>query len=160
MSTRGAIGIRFGETDKIAYNHFDSYPEGLGNSFIEWLNGKSVDELKEVFDNIRLIEEHKSYGWNGDGFNNEFQNASDFMFDSLFCEYAYVVNLDTNKLEFYVGFNNNPNANGRYAKCNNPCKLSDGSNLYGVALKQELPLDEVFAGKWKVDAEGNGFILI
>ena len=30
MATKGAIGFRVGEIDKIAYNHSDSYPGCLG----------------------------------------------------------------------------------------------------------------------------------
>jgi hypothetical protein len=36
----------------------------------------------------------------------------DFAGDSLFCEYAYVVNLDTQSLEVYKGFNKEPLAEG------------------------------------------------
>ena len=53
----------------------------------------------------------------------------DFILDSLFCEYAYIINLDTKKLEIYVGFQNipdetniygcEPNSEGYY-----PCKLA------------------------------------
>ena len=32
----------------------------------------------------------------------------DFIKDSLFCEYAYIINLDTKRLEFYVGFQKTP----------------------------------------------------
>lgn len=32
-------------------------------------------------------------------------DAIDFLEDSLFCEYAYIINLDENRLEFYEGFN-------------------------------------------------------
>lgn len=31
-------------------------------------------------------------------------DAQEFIKDSLFCEYAYIVNIDTNELEVYVGF--------------------------------------------------------
>lgn len=35
-------------------------------------------------------------------------NKYDFAADSLFCEYAYVVDLDKNKFEVYQGFNHEP----------------------------------------------------
>lgn len=153
MSTRGAVGIIKNGIEKIAYNHWDSYPSGLGQDILNWLKGKSINDLETEFDNIVLINEHKECGWNGKGFNSEFQDAKDFLFDSLFCEFAYIINLDTNMLEFYIGFNRDENAKGRYAKVKEPCELSDGSFLYGVRLDLEMPLNEVFEGKWKVIEE-------
>jgi hypothetical protein len=38
-----------------------------------------------------------------------------FMTDSLFNEFSYIINLDTNEIEFYEGFNTDWNAPGRYA---------------------------------------------
>lgn len=37
-----------------------------------------------------------------------------FINDSLFCEYAYIINLDTNCLEFWVGFQKKPCEGNRY----------------------------------------------
>lgn len=153
MSTRGAVGIVKNGVEKIAYNHWDSYPSGVGLEVVEWLKGKSINDLETEFDNIVLTEEHKEYGWNGNGFNSEFQDAKDFLFDSLFCEYAYVINLDTNMFEFYKGFNKDENAKGRYVKTDNPTELSDGSFMHGVALKLEIPLTELFESKWTVKEE-------
>ena len=31
-------------------------------------------------------------------------DGRDFLLDSLFCEYAYIINLNTEKLEYYLGF--------------------------------------------------------
>ena len=41
---------------------------------------------------------------------------SNFLFDSTFCEWAYIINLDTEKLEIYEGLyrHNQRNAKGRY----------------------------------------------
>lgn len=39
----------------------------------------------------------------------------DFITDSLFCEWVYIVNLDTMKLEIYKGYQKKPHNKGRYA---------------------------------------------
>ena len=36
------------------YNHYDSYPEGLGREFVDWIKARSDDELKKAFNNIKL----------------------------------------------------------------------------------------------------------
>ena len=50
-----------------------------------------------------------------------------FIKDSLFCEYAYIINLDTNSLEFYVGFQKEPCLLNRYGTEEDsgyyPCKM-------------------------------------
>ena len=35
MGTRGICGFRFDDKDYLAYNHFDSYPSGLGVEIAE-----------------------------------------------------------------------------------------------------------------------------
>ncbi len=43
------------------------------------------------------------------------EGGSDFALNSLFCEWAYVVNLDTNMLEVYRGFQTEDHSEGRFA---------------------------------------------
>jgi hypothetical protein len=65
-----------------------------------------------------------------------------FLNDSLSCEYAYIINLDTNKLEFYEGFNKDRKAAGRYADCES---LDYCEEYHGVALVGEIELDKISA---------------
>lgn len=37
MSTRGTFGFYDGKKSKLGYNHFDSYPDGLGAAMAEWI---------------------------------------------------------------------------------------------------------------------------
>ena len=55
------------------------------------------------------------------------ENKISFIKDSLFCEYAYIYDLDTQSLEFYVGFQKSPDENNIYGQENKrgyfPCKM-------------------------------------
>ena len=155
MSTRGLYGLRYRNEDKTTYSPSDSYPDYLGAIFVEWLSKKSVEELKEIFDNTEMVTEGElteldkrwclNHGitpqenWSstlsdcfGDpsafGISPVLLDSSEYILDSLFCEYAYIANLDTNQLEFWVGFQTSPDPDNRYGTKKSasgyyPCKL-------------------------------------
>lgn len=137
------------------YNHSDSYPEFLGEIVVNWLAERSTERLKEIFDNLEMVpeenltaidrrwcEEHgiePGTNWYDTLRDNQGDldsletcpiaiDGSSFIYDSLFCKYAYIANLDTNELEFWLGFQKKPDPSNRYgAKCDcggyYPCKL-------------------------------------
>ena len=73
-------------------------------------------------------------------------DGSSFLADSLFCEWAYIINLDTMKLEVYKGFNTDSKEAGRYASSIDSYmkeKKEGDDKYYGVALVDEIPLDKV-----------------
>lgn len=96
MSTRGTFGFHRNGKDELYYNHWDSYPDGLGAAFIDYLkNGKTESNwIEEIIANPK-------------------ERNDEFIWDSLFCEYGYIMNYDTNELEVYTGFQNEP-PEGRY----------------------------------------------
>lgn len=61
-------------------------------------------------------------------------SAQNFLSDSLFCEYAYIINLDDMVLECHRGFNTVPNAPGRYAKNEGYVPHTGLQPYYGVML--------------------------
>lgn len=64
-----------------------------------------------------------------------------FLMDSLFCEWAYIVNLDTGMLEVYTGFTTERvEDGGRY---NFPNPNDPESEYIGVALIAEHPLTDL-----------------
>ena len=68
-------------------------------------------------------------------------DSKNFLSDSLFCEWAYIINIDTNCLEIYQGFNEDESAPGRYASLKKDC---DGDRkYYGVALLIEISFDKI-----------------
>ena len=114
MSTRGAIGFRYNGKDNIAYNHSDSYPDGLGIdtvTFIERVNAEDgwkqlatkVANLSVIDDDadIRNLEGSPMLHAVYDGALTQFPDDADFMKDGLFNEYSYIINLDKMVLECF-----------------------------------------------------------
>ena len=54
MGTRGLYGFRKNGKDKITYNHWDSYPEGLGQNVLNFVKETSIEELNSIYDKIIL----------------------------------------------------------------------------------------------------------
>ena len=145
MSTRGYYGIKKKGELKGAYNHFDSYPSGLGQDLVKTINKiKKEDRLRvlsETFDYIQLIDSNieptqeqieacKKANVIDLGVSNRsekdwycllrktqgdlsiyinkvipyMENGNAFIDDELFCEWAYIINLDTQKFEVIYGW--------------------------------------------------------
>lgn len=176
MGTRGCYGFRKDGVDKLAYNHYDSYPSGLGSDVVKFCKETSVKEMNAIFDKIMLVDEsgiptleqiaecHKYYDgsvssqtvedWycllrHAQGDLNVYKNGlrymidnHDFIKDSLFCEYAYIINLDTKKLEFYVGFQKTPDETNRYGIEDHrgyyPCKLVSSYSLNSKRSAEQI----------------------
>jgi hypothetical protein len=68
-------------------------------------------------------------------------DAEDFIQDSLFCEWGYVLNLDSEELEVYVGFQTKRPKRSRYAKGFRP-KRTEGERevFYPCELLAVVPL--------------------
>lgn len=150
MSTRGYVGIRKNEVDKGGYNHYDSYPTGLGKCVLTFIQEKDMETLNNLYDEINdQVYNGDVWDWETCSFNKEFENYNDFLFDSLFCEYAYIINLDEGVLEFYIGFNKNPEADGRYAH-----KIGE-RGYCGVRLAKTMKLEDIINNKYRADEEEN-----
>ena len=147
MSTRGYLGLKKNGELKGTYNHFDSYPTGLGADIMNYIckeleQGKRIEVLSETFDYIQLVNENdtptkeQQEACQKAGLVNlivadrsledwycllrEAQgnlkiyvdkvipymiDSNSFLEDTLFCEWAYILNLDTGLLEIYENGN-------------------------------------------------------
>lgn len=196
MGTRGAIGFKVCGKYKITYNHFDSYPDGLGEEvvkFVEDVRSKGdIGKFRKNAEKVRLvtddtpptqedIEKYEKLGLLNENVSNqtkkewycllrEAQGANTlelvrggklghmidnfkFLEDSLFCEYAYIVNLDDNRLEFYEGFNT------AGIDKDSPLPFKDeskyeaerggGSRYFPVRFKGSVPLDKPIPKDWQ-----------
>ncbi len=143
MGTRGSIGFKLQGKTYETYNHFDSYPSGVGLTILEEARGiKDWDKVKGFVEKLTLVDdqeqpskeiidkynEHKNTGvgeistnkevhtWYQllrevqgtlkpfmDGTVEHMVDSKGFIKDDLFCEWAYIINLDTMKLEVKNG---------------------------------------------------------
>ena len=176
MGTRGIYGLRKNGKDKLTYNHFDSYPEGLGKDILTFI-AENKSKLNNVYDNIVLVEEDttptqeqiedcKEYtdlsvsekstaDWycllrNIQGYLTPYLdkkcymiNNEDFIKDSLFCEYGYIINLDENVLEFWIGFQKSPMQGNRYGIE----EIDKDYGYYPCKNVLNIPLDEITIDK-------------
>lgn len=73
-------------------------------------------------------------------------DGSEFILDSLYCEYAYYINLDTKQLEFWKGWQLKPSRGNRYGKekyngdCFYPCKML---KKYPFDVVRSMPTDAI-----------------
>lgn len=190
MSTRGAIGFVLDGTEKITYNHSDSYPSWLGVRMLAFaktlkpgsesqaLTESQVANLKIVDEMSKPTDEEKSKLKASTNLNVGTQSdddwycvlrdnqgdldatldsgymidGADFCLDSLSCEWAYIVNLDTGFLEIYEGFQTEPHEKGRFADRFKAEERRGDNQYYPIKLVEawslgELPDEETFLNK-------------
>lgn len=196
MGTRGIFGLRVDQKDHLFYNHFDSYPTGLGIEFVTAIAKvlKTYGSIAAVAEKARAIvvvdesavvsAEHKQrfgkkYWENVDtGLNNYAyfrklqgdlaltldvgvaMENNDFIKDSLFCEYGYVLNLDDTEnptIEVYLGFRSKPHTDGRYASAwteeqKKEAEAKGREFYYPCALVETIPLSVITAKKFNADS--------
>lgn len=85
-------------------------PEGQ-----EWMDGDQADMLAKLYPGLTRDTGADILGLVADGTVTVVGDARDFPKDSLFCEYAYVIDLDANTVEAYVGFQTVEHSDGRWA---------------------------------------------
>lgn len=181
MGTRGAICFVAGGQEKTVYNHFDSYPDALGETVAAWLRGVIGDRVggnTESVNRQRVMdlqaiesdsepteaerERFKQY-WNKNVSSGQdwysllretqgepalilqaqfYEDAGDFPKDSLFCEWAYVVDFDQRVFEIYAGFRTSPPTEGRWAGVKDVVKAAS-ANYYPVQRIENYSFDEL-----------------
>ena len=70
-------------------------------------------------------------------------NQYDFGYNSLRCEWAYLINFDTNKLEVYSGFVKQATEQSNRFFREKPYCTVDGDTYYGISLLKEYDLDNL-----------------
>lgn len=57
MGTRGFVGFVSDELETITYNHFDSYPSGLGQKVLSFVQEMNESEAREKAAHVRHVED-------------------------------------------------------------------------------------------------------
>jgi hypothetical protein len=79
------------------------------------------------------------------GHSTEYINSKDFLLDSLFCEWAYILNFDEELFEVYKGFNQSQQIDkGRYAATKSPVD----DDYYGVTIYDRVPFANLLPSRW------------
>lgn len=185
MGTRGAVGVRSEGQLYITYNHWDSYPSGLGTEMVAFcrrLTKETIATLKERFKHVKIVEqtgkatpeEQKKYieaGFYDNGVSSQSSEEwycllrklqgvgyleavlegkcqhwiddKEFLKDSLFCEYAYIIDLDKEDLLFFEGFNKKKDDNSPLPFPQVPEKDEDDDGYYPVRFKGKAALAKI-----------------
>ena len=56
MGTRGALGFYKNGINKITYNHWDSYPEGLGVNVAQFISKNTIEDMNMKFNAITMVK--------------------------------------------------------------------------------------------------------
>lgn len=165
MGTRHLIAVYQDGQPRIAqYGQWDGYPSGQGKDVLAFLHDESAvhmlrtyrlkgcrflsqDEIDTLNKERNPIESRPQLSRNMGADilrlaatvdSLALVNSIDFAADSLFCEWAYVIDFDANVLEVYKGFNTEP-AVGRFAQM----PVEANSEYQPVTLIQTYKLDDL-----------------
>ena len=137
MGTRHLIAVKTGGEYKIAqYGQWDGYLSGQGVDVLKFLLSHDLRTFEEKLSICRFLtdeevdEINEKYGTNWKEYYPQLSrdmgsdileyvykvnepdlplvNSITFANDSLFCEWAYVIDFDSNTFEIYQGFNSKP----------------------------------------------------
>jgi hypothetical protein len=108
MGTRGFYVFKYGGVYYIFYNHYDSYPSGLGQLIIsdirQLIQSKKFDIVKELIFRIPLMEKQTEGSSAYDSIVNCIKRPEAFIYYTsteepncdIFIEYIYVIDFDEN----------------------------------------------------------------
>lgn len=182
MGTRGSIGFKLKGQYILTYNHWDSYPEGLGSEVIDFIEQRNKandwDKLIKNVNGLKFvkatddptpehIKSHKQYADDGVNGGNGYYSLlrdlqglkgleevakgkaklwiieNDFVQDSLFCEYAYVIDLDDKMLLLFKGFQTEPQKDNPFGEEALDRGYESDDDYYPVKLIGKIPLKRI-----------------
>jgi hypothetical protein len=166
MGTRHLVCVVLDKKFRVAqYGQWDGYPSGVGVDLVDFINNRmNVEKLTAALRGCVFISasevNRRDFKANpqfsrdtsvkvldmiqNDGVR-ELYNKKSFAGESLFCEWAYVLDLDKMVLEVYKGFNKGK-AKGRFARLK-----TDDDEYKQVTLIEVIPIGNQVATTLTVD---------
>lgn len=165
MGTRHLIAVySSGELKVAQYGQWDGYPDGQGIGVLRFIRDSNLfnfrrnvaecsfyteeelDKLCEVGGPVptELSRDTGSsilYMIRDNPY--KLKNSIDFAADSLFCEWAWVIDLDANVFEAYRGFNTDGPGEGRFKDMKSTKDHAGGYRYYPVTLVKSWSLDDL-----------------
>ena len=163
MSTRGSFMICRDGACKEMVIRYDAYPQGAGMDVVDLIKTK---DLIVLYESMRIDREcgesaaDFSYecckaGGREEGYLPVRSGPEYFIQNSLFCEYGYVVDLDRQALQLYVGGQTSPQEDNRFGtesarnefadKAYYPCRMKGVFHLIMCVLRKLNAL----SGRWR-----------
>jgi hypothetical protein len=169
MGTRNlTMVVKDGEFKIAQYGQWDGYPSASGATVLNFLKNANLDIFVEKLKMVRWLTQEDCDRINQDDkwtvnypevcrdtgarilelvYDTEkelaLKDSHYFAGDSLFCEWAYLIDLDNKTLEVYEGFNHNPVLEGRF-KSNDISLHIDGKGEYHpIKLVKTYSLDDL-----------------
>jgi len=157
MGTRNlTMVINDSETKVAQYGQSDGYPEGQGKIVLEFLQNCDLKKFKETLKEVVFIKPEKDEKIERKPELNEetaskvlkliyerkvtgLYDSSEFAKDSLYCEWAYVIDLDKGVLEVFRGYNKEPlTKDDRFYDSEDKDK-----KYYPIRIIKSYPLDKL-----------------
>lgn len=115
MSTRGAYGFKCKNQKKILFSFSDSYFNSLGEILVDFIKTMKISRMRKQVNKLIALDKKSKLSdpkyWDDPkkvlqniylGIYTHYFDAHRFIEDELFCEYYYLIDLDTNKFEVYL----------------------------------------------------------
>lgn len=116
--------------------------DALGTGGSSWITMEQADELRRNYPAMSRDTGSSILTLVADGDVQVVRDSRSFALDSLFCEWAYVIDLDRDVLEVYRGFQQTPPQKGRWAGQWDEFVWRENKDYryYAVELVAEYPL--------------------
>ncbi len=118
MGTRGFYVFKYKGIYYIYYQHFDSYPEGLGQQIVDAVKQLKLDDIEKIKSlllNIKLTDEENEGRTSFKTILDSIQNYNDYCYHTsnkepelgkyLDGEYIYIINFDLNIIKMKSFYN-------------------------------------------------------